>query len=488
MAAIDERIDVLIVGSGIAGLSAAVEAAAAGASTIVAEAEISTGGASAISGASCCIIGTPLQDEAGVADSVEHALADWESMGGDVDRERVRHYLERSRADVYDWLADLGVQWVRVTKPAGNSAARNHIAAGGGRAIVEAVRARAVRSGVQIRTGTKVVEIRGEGPIEVDVDGAEGRQTLGADAVVLATGGFAGSHDRLSRASALLRNIPRFVVGGAPSAQGTGHDLAASIGAALVDLENVWTYPIGTPDPRDESGTRGLALRGPITDIWLNRDGERFHDESDRSGRSGTDALLEQPGQTAWSVFSAEETAKLILMNNEYYSTPVGSDPRAIEEFLNVSPFVHRVSGAAAIGDVIGADPAVVKRSLSGFASAIAKGHSQDPATGRALAGVTGIDPVDVYVVQIFPVVSKNLGGVHTDLDCRVLTLDGVFLPGVFAAGELTGGAGGCLNGTGSLEGTLFGPSVYSGRIAGRNAADRARRARGVDDAQGSTS
>jgi len=74
--------DVIVVGSGVAGLSAAIEAAAAGGRVVVLEAQDWVGGASVMSGAACCLVGTPLQEANGITDSVELALADWAATGG----------------------------------------------------------------------------------------------------------------------------------------------------------------------------------------------------------------------------------------------------------------------------------------------------------------------------------------------------------------------------------------------------------------------
>src|SRR5690349_9092390 len=107
-----DEVDVLVAGSGIAGMSAACEAAAAGLRVLVVEAFDQPGGASAISGAASCIVGTPIQEAQGVADSVELALEDWARAGGPTaDLEWARRYLADSRREVYDWCAQLGIRW-----------------------------------------------------------------------------------------------------------------------------------------------------------------------------------------------------------------------------------------------------------------------------------------------------------------------------------------------------------------------------------------
>lgn len=466
--------EVVVVGSGAAGLSAAIEAASWGAHVTVLEAADALGGASVISGASTCVVGSALQAHEGVTDSLELALADIAAMGdGEADLEWAEQYLRNSNRDVFEWLGDLGITWARLNKPSGNSVARNHIASGWGRAIVAALEARAEQLGVAIRTRSRVTAVSANTDqvvVQVSQDGKPA-EALRASAVVFATGGFAGDLDQILEHAQEFRAFGRILAGGAPTAAGLGHDVLKAIGSKFVGLGRIWTYPIGTPDPMDPSGRRGLALRGAITDLWLNSDGERFHDESDRSGRDGTTALLRQRNQTAWSLFSAKDLAAIILMNNEYYSTPVASNPESVEEFLANSEFAARVSSPSEVASMIGAPAGVVEETLDRFNALLAGGESHDPVTGRALTGLNPLTLDDLVVVQVFPIASKNLGGVATDANARVLREDGRHFERVFAAGELAGGAGGSLSGAGSIEGTLFGPSVYSGRVAGRNAA-----------------
>jgi succinate dehydrogenase/fumarate reductase flavoprotein subunit len=79
------------------------------------------------------------------------------------------------------------------------------------------------------------------------------------------------------------------------------------------------------------------------------------------------------------------------------------------------------------------------------------------------------LQPIEVaplYAIQFLPLARKNFGGVRTDLGCRVLRPDGTAIEGLFAAGELAGMAGGHINGHAGLEGTMLGPSLFSGRVA----------------------
>ena len=95
-------------------------------------------------------------------------------------------------------------------------------------------------------------------------------------------------------------------------------------------------------------------------------------------------------------------------------------------------------------------------------------GRTVDPDFGRPLAGLKPIDEPPYYAIQFFAAGRKNLGGVRTNENCQVVRASGEPVAGLFAAGEVAGMAGGRINGQGALEGTMLGPSLYSGRVAGR--------------------
>lgn len=146
-----------------------------------------------------------------------------------------------------------------------------------------------------------------------------------------------------------------------------------------------------------------------------------------------------------------------------------------MEEFWERSPWSWRAGGPEELAAAIELPPSAVRESIDAFNAAIDAGLERDPEFGRDLRGLQPLRESPLCAIQLFPMAQKNFGGVKTGLDCRVMTESGDAIEGLFAAGEVAGMAGGCINGRAALEGTMLGPCIYSGRIAGRAATARCR-------------
>jgi uncharacterized protein len=132
-----EPADLLIIGAGISGLSAALEAARGGASVLVVEMSTVGGGHAILSNGAVSIVGTPLQEQRKIADSPTLAEKDFLARGEDNDTRWVAAYVRDSREWLYDWLTDLGVSFENLARPAGNSVPRLHLIRGKGLGLVD---------------------------------------------------------------------------------------------------------------------------------------------------------------------------------------------------------------------------------------------------------------------------------------------------------------------------------------------------------------
>src|SRR5438105_6867877 len=266
------RADVLIVGSGAAGATAAIEAATRGADVLILEALPIFGGAAAASGGGTCIAGSPLQQHLGLADSPSLALEDWLTLGGaEADRDWAACYLEASTSELFTWLAELGVEWTHVMQQEGNRAPRWHAPRGNGAGLMRAVESHLRGLPVRTECDARVIDLVSEGGrvrgvIAESFDGTQSEHR--ADAVLIASGGFLNNAEMTLKFTADAVRGSRVLLGGGQGAVGGGHRVLENVGATFTHMDLVWMYPYGTPDPADPAGLKGLVLRGMDGDIW----------------------------------------------------------------------------------------------------------------------------------------------------------------------------------------------------------------------------
>jgi succinate dehydrogenase/fumarate reductase flavoprotein subunit len=218
-------------------------------------------------------------------------------------------------------------------------------------------------------------------------------------------------------------------------------------------LDHQWNYVLGLPDPRDPSGTRGLAAFN-FNGVWVNAEGKRFTQEFGDE-KVALRALLNQPGGTYWSVF--DENGK-----DGFSITLAG-----YENLDEVRKLVYETPGVILNADSLDNLAAAMRVPPENLRATVAR-YNELTKQGvdldfQAFAEKTfpkpkPIDTPPFYAAQFFPITRKSMGGVDVDLDCRVLDNSGRVIPGLFAVG------------------TFLGPAIYMGRIAGRSIAQDLRR------------
>jgi hypothetical protein len=145
--------------------------------------------------------------------------------------------------------------------------------------------------------------------------------------------------------------------------------------------------------------------------------------------------------------------------------------PDAARILLDGSPDVVRADTVDELAARAGLPPPRWPRPCGRGTRSWHSGADRDPLTTRPLAGLSPLAQAPLIAIRLLPLARKNLGGVRTDLCCRVLDTGGAVMPGLFAAGELAGLAGGHIAGSNPMEGIMFGASLFSGRVAGAWAA-----------------
>lgn len=444
--------DVIVIGGGAAGWSAALAATQAGASVKLFEKLPDSGGSSAMSGGCLAFAGTDLQHAQGVSDSPDLLFRDLMDVGQEQnDPALVRTYCDAQLATC-DWLRDIGVRFSPVIETAsGQSVPRVHT-------VDPADAVRTLKAAAE-RTGRLTYQAdRPVAALETDTAGrvagvrlADGSIERADRGVVLASGGFA------KNAELLERYAPHYAeavfVAGAGS-QGDGLQMGLELGADLRDMD----YVKGTfgKHPTDETNDHSLqaVYKGAIA---VNQDGRRFVDESISYKLLG-DAVMAQPWHTAYQI-----------MDQGIFDT--GDDRVRILDFgrrLEEGLFYVGAS-LRELAAQIEIDPDDLAATVERYNAAVDAGH--DPDFGRThLVHKHGrlrrIETAPFYAYPSTAVVFGTYCGLRIDPQARVLRTDGGPIAGLFAAGEVTGG----FHGAAYMTGSALGKAIVFGRIAGTEA------------------
>ena len=474
-AAEPESTDVIVVGSGISGLSAALEAARGGASVRVVEMWSVFGGHAVMAHGGLCLVDTPIQHRQGVLDSPALAERDFLEWGEDADPAQVSRYVHRSRELVYDWLLELGVRFSdRLIQIPGNSVPRFHSPLGRGLGLVTPILRACLRHpGVRFEWNTRALELvsadgRVTGVRAVSTRSAE-KQVFEAEQVILATGGFQSNLEMVKEFWPERHPFPeRLLVGSGVNSVGSGHRIAEAAGATLVDMGRQWNYATGLPDPRRPGTARGVNASNGAS-IWVNLEGRRFVNET-ASTKERLAATLRQPRARYWAVFDAPGRRRLFVSGSDW------ADRDTVERLVLENPaLAKKAQDLARLGEAMELPKGVLEETVARYNAALEEGVDEDfqrfghggvpydLAPGSEQGAVLIVTP-PFYALPFFPLARKSMGGVAVDLEGRVLDTAGHPIPGLRAVGELTGFGG--VNGWAGLEGTFLGPSVVTGRTA----------------------
>lgn len=461
--------EVLVVGGGLAGLSAGLAAIDNGAEVIILEQQQDAGGAARWA-STMLFAGTSTQTAAGVADSPEALLAEWATLteGGDPDCPWVQRVATAGPA-LHDWLVEHGVGFRLGPPTEASPVARSHGIEGGGEAVVQAVLEELPRD--SLWTGWEVVGLapRAGGGAEVEAVGPDGQlQVFSAPAVVVATGGFLRDQELLEQA------IPNIVPenlwhSSGPWTDGGGHRMLEDLGAHWENPGTINVLAHGIPHPAPEREGHELVLNGLGEAVWVNVDGARFTDESRNARPEAGADLLAQPGHEAWAIFDAEAPLEL---EGQLMDVMASGEERVVED-VDLDALI--AAGHAAEAPDLAQLAAALDLDAPGLLQTAAemeerwRSGTPDPWQGRRFHG---LDHGPFVALRVVPALGKAFGGIAVDTEGLVVGPDGLPLPGLYAAGELTGMAGGTLVGERPFAGSLSAVMV-SGQVAGQSAARR---------------
>ncbi|MDQ7905558.1 FAD-dependent oxidoreductase [Phytohabitans sp. ZYX-F-186] len=450
-----ERAGVLVLGSGLAGCAALLAAAEAGRYAVMLEKTGSIGGSTVLSAGLSAFAGTDEQRAHGIADSTELLRRDLLDVGGHRNDVALVDLYCAHQLETYRWLRSHGVVYGEIHAASGQSVPRSHptdttamlvrllTAAGklGARLVMETTAQRLVYEDGRV-TGVDVCLHSGE------------RRRVPADAVVLATGGFARSDELLATFAPQMEHALR--AGGA-GCQGDGLKMAMAIGAGIRDTPYIkGTYGIYAEPHPHEDGTGILAVyKGAIA---VNGAGRRFVDES-RNYKEIGDVALRQPGGTTWQVF---DSAVLAQSSDD---VPI----YAFAERDRAGMLVHAGS-VEELERKLALPSGSLQTTVKEYNRRIAEGEP-DPVGREFLCGGFGrpfpLDTPPFYAQPTGTVVLATYCGVTVDTELRVLDWWGEPIGHLFAAGEVVGG----FHGSGYMTGTSIGKAAIFGRLSGTHAA-----------------
>ena len=489
--------DVVVVGAGGAGMTAAITAAAEGKSVVILESQSMVGGNSVRATGGMNAGKTVYQDEnefgesagvektlktaaekyadnetitalaktvseqwaayqanpTGYFDSVELMELDTMIGGKGINDPELVETLCANSADAIDWLDEHGITLHNVSSFGGASVKRIHrpVNAEGktvsvGSYMIPLLQENCEKAGVKMMLDTTATEILTDAngaAVGVKATGASGETvTVNAKAVVLATGGFGANLDMVVKYKPELKG---FMTTNAAGIQGQGIEMAQAIGAATVDMDQIQIHPTV------EANTAALITEGLRGDgaILINEEGQRFIDEVGTRDVVSA-AEIAQTGSYSWLVVDqAMVDASSVIQG--YIKKGYTVTGETYEE----------------LGKAMGVDAAAFAETMdkwNGYVEA-----KNDPDFGRT-SFANPLNTAPYYAVKVTAGVHHTMGGLKINANTEVLNEKGEVIPGLFAAGEVTGG----VHGANRLGGNAVADFTVFGRIAGAAASDYA--------------
>ncbi len=416
--------------------------------------------------------GTAAQATAGIEDSPERMLEDWPAIsGGDPGSEWVEAFSYRNVDEVFEWLLELGLPLTFCdvcSARHGHSVPRSHFIQGPPSLLVsgllEPIPDTAKRTGHEV-TGLEVDDSGHVVGVRYRTQGGEG--TIFAARTVLATGGYQRNVDWIVEARPELEGM-ELVFACLRTADGSGHALLTSLGAAWDNADALALLLHGTSNPLPGQEGEDLKFSHVREGIWVDSTGARFTNERGEEFEVGEAVALDAEG-LAWQILDSAIMSSAAFMDGLYEP---GDQPVVALEDVIAAGYAHQADTLAELAAAIGADVATLADEVEAFNLAV-QGAQEDPWQASESGGTVMIETAPFYALRILPAASKAFGGIDVDLSGHVLDANGVEIPGVLAAGELVGMAGGSLVGDRGFAGSMS-AVLLSGRIAGATAGDEA--------------
>lgn len=449
--------DLLVIGAGIAGLTAATAASESGLDVAIVEKTEDIGGSSAMSGGWFAFTGTSEQETAEIRDSREQFLQDLLEVGAyRNDPGLLEAYLD-NQLETYQWLKDHGVEFGQVEISSGQSAPRGHSTRI--REVLRELHSHFEGLGGRTHYGHRVRSLLRdrEGRVTgVEIETANGPVLMKSRrGVVIASGGFSRSSDLLATfAPEQLAAIPY----GGRGNTGDGLRMAWKIGAGMADMSSISGTYGSHPDTTDEQ--HELLTSFYLGGIIVNAEGERFVDESLDYKTLGS-AVLTQPDAMAFQVFDAPVRAK-------------SQRGIALKDMDTLEDLGHifRADTLPELAELAGIPADALLTSVQRY-NLVATGQIADELGRTHLCnGVGALGALETGPFYAYPaktLMTTTYGGLTITPQGQVTDVDGEVIDGLYAIGEATGG----FHGAAYMTGTSLGKGAVFGRIVARHIASK---------------
>lgn len=443
-------VDVVVVGSGGAGLISAIKAKENGKKVVVLEKLPIIGGNTLISGAEYAAPQNWLQDKENIKDSVELFEKDVEKAGGNKELIKV---LATNALDGAKWLRDdVGVEWMdHLMFFGGHSVKRSLIPKGqSGKELINKLSDKCSKLGIDILTETNCYELIFE---DNKVKGVKaniktGQLTVNAKSVILATGGFGANKKMLYENDKEIDD--KILSTNQPGSTGDGIIMAQKIGADVVDMDKIQLYPICDVQTGKLLYTADTRLTTGA--ILVNKQGNRFVEELD-TRRKISMAIKEQQDSIAYQIWDEDSMQK----------SKVLQDHKIEYDNLIENKKMIKANSIEEIADFFDLDKENLKKTIEKFNKDSENG--KDTLFNLRRLGFK-IEKAPFYCLKAVPAVHHTMGGLKINKEAKVLNTKAQEIDGLFAAGEVTGG----IHGNNRLGSVSIADITVFGIIAGRNA------------------
>ena len=437
--------DVVVIGSGGGGLSAAISAKDAGANVVIFEKMPVVGGNTNKASAGMNASETKFQKEADIEDANDKFYEETLKGGKEQNDPELLRFLVDHSADAIEWLDSLGIKLNNLTTTGGMSVKRTHRPEDGsavGGYLVTGLYANVTEREIPTFVNSNVTEILEENGevsgVKVTVEGQE--KTIKAKAVVLATGGFGANLDMVAE---LKPELKGFVTTNQEGSQGDGIKMAEALGAEVVDMNQIQIHPTVE---QETSYLITEAVRGEGA-ILVNQEGKRFFNEMETRDKVSA-AIIALPEKSAYVVFDDALKGRVKAINK-------------YEE----KGLVKKADTIEALAKELNVPEAELSATLEAWNKAVEA--KADGEFERSTGMDNPLATAPYYAIKVAPGIHHTMGGLKINTNAQVLNKEGQPIKGLFASGEVTGG----VHGANRIGGNAVADIIIFGRQAGEQAA-----------------